>query len=82
MQDGVKMSVTQVFQKDGKKYAFVSFSEEGKQAEGRIPECRIMSRKGYSDEEVGQLESYMRKEIDAIWQMARGVNVMDAFLNG
>lgn len=82
MQDGVKMSVTQIFQKDGKKYAFVSFTEEGKQAEGRIPECRILHRQGYTDEEVGGLEQYMKREQETIWKMAGSVNVMDAFLNG
>ena len=53
------MSVSQVFAKNGERYAFVSFTEGEKNAEGRIPDCKIISSKGFGKEEIGQLEAYM-----------------------
>ena len=57
------MSVSQVFAKNGERYAFVSFTEGEKNAEGRIPDCKIISSKGFGKEEIGQLEAYMEREL-------------------
>jgi len=74
------MSVTQVFNKDGNKYAFVSFEDETRRAEGKIPDCSIMSSSGFSKEEVSQLEDYMKRELPNLKKMASKVNVLDAFM--
>lgn len=80
MKDTVNMSVSPVFGKDGKKCAYVSFEEGARFAEGRIPDCVITSNKGFSQEEVNQLEDYMRRELKNLKKMASGVNVMRAFM--
>lgn len=80
--DNVKMSVSPVCKKDGKKYAFVSFTEGNRNAEGRIPECTITHNTGFSEEEVEQLEAYMKRELVQLKRMAAGINVMDNFLYG
>ena len=74
----MKMSVSPVCSKDNKQYAFVSFSDEISSAEGRIPECRIIANQGFTEEEVRQLEDYMRRELKTLKKMAAGIRLIDA----
>ncbi len=74
------MAVSPVCVKDGKQYAFVSFTEGDKMAEGKIPDCVIVSNKGFSAEETEQLEIYMKRELTNLKKMASSVNVLGAFM--
>lgn len=74
----MKMSVSPVCSKDNKQYAFVSFSDEISSTEGRIPECRIIANQGFTEEEVRQLEDYMRRELKTLKKMAAGIRLIDA----
>jgi len=80
MSDTVNMSVSQVFARNGEKYAFVSFSDGEKSAEGKIPACKIISSSGFGEEEVRQLEDYMKRELGRLKKMAAGINVMRSFM--
>ena len=80
MNQDLNMSVSPICQKDGVRYAFVSFTDGERTAEGKIPECKIISNKGFSEDEVAQLESYMQGELPKLKRMAAGINVLDAFL--
>lgn len=80
MSDTLEMSVSQIFRKNGEKYAFVSFTDGKRKAEGKIPSCKIISSEGFSDEEIAHLERYMDQEIITLKNMAVGVNVIDAFM--
>ena len=80
MKDAVNMSVSPVFCKDGKNYAFVTFDDGVHSAEGKIPECTILSSKGFSEKEVTQLEDYMRRELTNLKKMASSVNVWSALM--
>ena len=75
------MTVSAVCMKDGEKYAFVSFSDGQRMAEGRIPDCTIISNKGFIQEEVEMLEIYMRSELRLLKKMAAGVRLIDAFID-
>ena len=74
------MAVSPVCVKDGKQYAFVSFTEGTKTAEGRIPECVIVSNKGFNETELAHLETFMRRELTGLKKMASGINVLGAFM--
>ena len=74
------MAVSPVCQKDGKQYAFLTFTDKDKSAEGRIPECIILSNKGFSEQETEQLERYMKRELTRLKKMASGINVLEAFM--
>lgn len=74
------MSVSPICVKDGKRYAFVTFSDEKRSAEGKIPDCKMISNQGFSEEEVKKLEEYMQKELPKLKQMAAGIHVLDAFM--
>ena len=76
------MSVSPVCVKDGAKYAYVSFTDGIRSAEGKIPECIIIRNDGFSAEEITQLEDYMRRERTNLKKMAAGINVMSSFLYG
>ncbi len=79
--DELNMTVSAVCMKDGEKYAFVSFSDGQRMAEGRIPDCTIISNKGFTQEEVEMLEIYMRSELRQLKKMAAGVRLIDAFID-
>ena len=78
MNEDIKMSVSQVFVKNGEKYAFVSFTDGTRNAEGRIPDCRITFNRGFEEEEISRLEDYMKKELPNLKKMASGVNLLSA----
>ncbi|MCM1047562.1 MAG: hypothetical protein NC433_03970 [Clostridiales bacterium] len=80
MSDELKMSVSPICTKDGSKYAFVSFTDEERSAEGKIPDCKIINNDGFSDEEVEKLEYYMQQELPQIKKMAAGINIMHSFM--
>ncbi len=80
MGDTLNMSVSQIFQQNGRKFAFVSFTDGRRMAEGTIPDCKIISNKGFTEEEALQLEEYMGMELMRLKNMAASVRVMDAFL--
>lgn len=80
MNDELNMSVSPICVKDGKRYAFVTFSGKGRSAEGKIPDCKIISNKGFSEDEIAKLEEYMQKELPKLKQMAAGINVLNAFM--
>ena len=76
----VDISVSGVFDKDGKKIAYVSFSDGGRLAEGTVPDCVITRNRGFSDDEIRQLEEYMRRELPSIKKLASGINVVKALM--
>lgn len=78
----MNMSVSSIVSKDGKREIYVLFSEGNRSAEGRLSDYKMISNKGFTPEEADMLEAYMRRETDRIVQMAKNINVMDAFLNG
>ena len=78
----MNMSVSSIVSKDGKREIYVLFTEGERNAEGRLSDYKMISSRGFTREENDMLETYMRREKDRILQMAKSVNVMDAFLNG
>lgn len=80
MEKAVQMTVSPVCAKDGKKYAFVSFTEGERTAEGKIPDCVIVSNKGFEKGEVKMLEEYMRRELPQLKKMASGIRLLDAIM--
>lgn len=80
MENEFTMSVSPVCEKDGKKMAYVSFTDGERMAEGRIPDCKIIRSSGFNDGELLLLEAYMKRELSQLKKMASGIRLMDAFL--
>ncbi|MBR6642748.1 MAG: hypothetical protein IKL28_03705 [Lachnospiraceae bacterium] len=74
------MSVSPICSKDGKKFAYVSFTDGERSAEGKIPECKIVSATGFDRGEIRMLEEYMTRELPRLKSMAAGIRLVDAFL--
>ena len=79
MEEELKMTVSAVCAKDGERYAFVSFTDGSRAAERKIPECRILSNNGFTEDETRQLEEYMKDQLPKLKRMAAGIRLIDAF---
>ena len=73
------MSVSPICVKDGKKLAYVSFTDGERSAEGKIPECVITSAVGMNLAEVRMLEEYMKQELPRLKSMAAGIRLADTY---
>lgn len=62
------------------KKIYVSFTEGENTAEGILPDCVVISNKGFDDEELEKIEKYMRENRDLLVNQAKTVNPMRAFL--
>ena len=80
MNDELRMSVSPVCVKDGQKCAYVTFEDGKRTAEGRIPDCKIIYSNGFTQGEVEQLESYLKRELTQLKKMAAGIRMIDAFM--
>lgn len=80
--DMFDMSVSSIFEdkKTGSRYAFVTFNDNGRTAEGKIPECSIISSEGFSDEDLEKLKEYMKNNLPKLKEMAASVDVLKAFM--
>lgn len=77
MSQEMNLSVSPVCEKGGQKCAYVSFADGTRIADGIIPDCKIISNKGFSEEEVVQLEAYMQSELAKLKRMAAGIRLFD-----
>ena len=73
------MSVSAICEKEGKKIAYVTFTDGEKKAEGVIPECVITVNEGFTKAEVDQLQAYMQRELPMLKKTAAGIRLFDAF---
>ena len=63
------------------KAVYVLFDDGDIKAEIALPDCRFVSGRGFSDEEIAQLMDYVKNEQDSIFELAKGINPMKAFLS-
>jgi len=76
----LKMSVSAVCRSEqGDKYAFVTFQDGVRTAEGKIPECKIMKNDGFAEIEVQQLELYLKENLADLKKMAASIDIFSAF---
>ena len=78
MNEELNMSVSPICVKDGKKYAYIMFSDNARSAEGTIPDCRIISNNGFLEDEVNQLEAYMERSLPELKRLAAEQNAFNA----
>lgn len=74
------MSVSPICVKDEQRFAYVSFTDGERSAEGKIPDCKIVSATGFTQDEIRMLEEYMERELPRLKRMAAGIRLMDAFM--
>lgn len=76
----MNMIISGVSEKNGKKIAYVRFEDGTRFAEGIIPECVLTKNQGFNEEEVTQLEKYLKDNLATIKREAANVNPIKALM--
>ncbi len=76
----LNMLVSGVFDKDNKKQACVYFTQGDSFAEGYIPDCKITSSKGFTEQEIAELEGYMMDNLPTLKHRASEINPIKAMM--
>ena len=76
----LNMLISGVIDKEGEKKACIYFSEGERFAEGYVPDCKITSQKGFSEEEIAKLEEYLFENLASIKRTAAGINPIKAMM--
>lgn len=76
----LNMSVSAVCRNEhGDKYAFVTFTDGVRTAEGKIPDCKIIKNDGFAEIEVQQLERYLKEHLTDLKKTAASIDIFSAF---
>ena len=78
--DEVKLDISGVVERDGRKIAHVCFSRGADIAEGYIPDCVLTKVQGFTDEEASQLIDYLRANLTELKKTAATINPLNAFM--
>lgn len=78
-QQELKMTFSGVLQKKGKQIIQVRFERQTatggvEVAEGLLPDCTIEKYNGFSEEEIDQLQEYLKRNRKEIIDKAKGLN--------
>lgn len=76
----MEMLISGVVGQGDDKHACVLFRDGERSAEGAVPACTITENHGFTDEEVAQLEAYMKENISDIKAEAAKVNPIKAMM--
>ncbi|MCR4729132.1 MAG: hypothetical protein K5796_10885 [Lachnospiraceae bacterium] len=76
----LNLLISGVITKDGENKACVYFSEGERYAEGYVPDCKITSQKGFSEEEIEKLEAYLFENLADIKRKAADINPIKAMM--
>lgn len=77
-QDSITMTYSSLLMKDGKKAICVRFERSGENgtdyAEATLPNSGITKQQGFSEEEIAQLELYLRANRDEILKNSKQIS--------
>lgn len=76
----MRMLVSSLLEKNGRRYARVSFLRGEDTAEGIVPDCRIEHVKGFTEEETAGLKFYLLANKDAIMAQAKQIHPLTDWL--
>lgn len=77
----LKMTYSCIVKKGKQKVVRVSFEREGAYAEGIVPEGKIEKQKGFTKEEITQLELYLKINGDSILKDAKEISGISHLLS-
>lgn len=76
----MQMICSGILRKNGEKIIYVRFERGTDFAEGSLPAAKITTQKGFSSDEVEQMEAYMLENRFEIIEQAKSVNLMKNFM--
>lgn len=80
MSDELKMTISGIVPKDGRKSVYVVFEDGDKRAEGYVPDCVITNNIGFDADDIKVLELYMKQNQDMIREHAKLINPIKALM--
>lgn len=80
MSEELKMTISGIVPKDGRKSIYVVFEDGQRKAEGYVPDCIITSNDGFEEDEIKMLELYMKQNQDMIREHAKLINPIKALM--
>ena len=78
--DDVRLDISGISEKDGKKRACVRFTRGADCAEGYIPDCTLTKVEGFTEKEAEQLAAYLRDNLVMLKRKAASVNPLNAIM--
>ena len=76
----LKMTISGIVPKDGRRNIYVVFEDGERKAEGCVPDCVIEKNIGFTEDEVKMLELYLKQNLDMIREQAKYINPIKAFM--
>lgn len=76
----MEILVSGVSKKGEKRIAYVMFQEGECVAEAIIPDCQVISNKGFSEQEICQCEQYLRENLVMLKNQAAQINPIKAMM--
>lgn len=80
MSQELKMTISGIVPKDGRRNIYVVFEDGKRKAEGSVPDCVIEKNEGFQEDEVKMLELYMKQNLDMIREHAKRINPIKALM--
>lgn len=80
MSEELKMTISGIVPKDGRKSIYVVFEDGQRKAEGYVPDCIITKNEGFEKDELKMLELYLKQNQDMIREHARLINPIKALM--
>lgn len=80
MSEELKMTISGIVPKDGRKSVYVVFEDGKRKAEGYVPDCIITHNEGFEEDEIKMLELYLKQNQDMIREHAKLINPIKALM--
>lgn len=80
MSEELKMTISGIVPREGRKSVYVVFEDGERKAEGYVPDCIITQNEGFEDDEIKMLELYLKQNQDMIREHAKLINPIKALM--
>lgn len=80
MSEELKMTISGIVPREGRKSVYVVFEDRTRKAEGYVPDCIITKNEGFEEDEIKMLELYLKQNQDMIREHAKLINPIKALM--
>ncbi len=80
MSEELKMTISGIVPREGRKSVYVVFEDGQRKAEGYVPDCIITQNEGFAEDEIKMLELYLKQNQDMIREHAKLINPIKALM--
>lgn len=80
MSEELKMTISGIVPREGRKSVYIVFEDGQRKAEGYVPDCVITKNEGFEEDEIKMLELYLKQNQDMIREHAKMINPIKALM--